>query len=365
MSTLTNALNRIITCWQKNGNEKLVNGLIPGLSYVEIEELAQELPIQLSPEVFELYQWRNGSKFEENIGWYLPLQDAVKYCLNRIEYYESPLNQGNTAIICLLFYIFPPDPMSEKVGYILIPETLDAYPVIFESENSEPCITRKYASLTAMMLTIAEYLEMEIDADKTDDEIYQIWYQIWRKYNISILDNVLAKLTNNICLQSLVEIATDLTMFKDLRTVEPLINLLEGSSLEVDEEEKKGIQALAANILGYSADSRAVEPLINALQDEYQGTRYDAAISLGNFKDERIIQPLINALQDSNSNVRQAAATSLLKQKAVESLVKVLNHSNQNVRFEASRALIRLRDSRGFEAFSRFLEEDVDPEIGF
>lgn len=359
MSTLTNALNRIVACWEKNGNEKLVNNLMPGLSYAEIERLAQELPIQLPPEVFELYQWRNGSKYEEGEGWYLPLQDAVKFCLNKIQYYEPPLNEGNMAIICLLFYIFPPDLISEQVGYIFIPESHDACPVIFETQNSEPSITRKYASVTAMMLTIAELMETEIDAYKTEER-----YQIWRKYNISIIDNALAKLTKNICLQSLVEIAIDLTMFKDSRTVQPLINLLQGSSLEVDEVEQMGIRALAANILGYSGDFRAVEPLIDALKDEYQGTRYDAAISLRNFKDRRTIQPLINALQDSDFNVRRAVAGSLVQQKAVEPLIKALDSNDRNVRVEASWALTRLRDPRGSEALSRIIE-DVDREVGF
>ncbi|MGB3755121.1 MAG: HEAT repeat domain-containing protein [Rivularia sp. (in: cyanobacteria)] len=309
MSTLTNALNRIVACWKKNGNEKRVHHLMPGLSYAEIEELVQDLPIQLPPEIFELYQWRNGSKYAEDEGWYLPLQDAC--------------------------------------------------PVIFETMNSEPSITRKYASVTAMMLTIAELMETEIDAYKTEER-----YQIWRKYNISIIDNALAKLTNDISLQSFVEIATDLTMFRDSRTIEPLINLLQGFSLEVDKVEQMGIRALAANILGYSDDFRAVEPLIDALKDEYQGTRYDAAISLRNFKDGRTIQPLINALQDSDFNVRRAAAGSLVQQKAVEPLIRALDSNDRNVRFEASWALTRLRDPRGSEALSRIIE-DVDREVGF
>ncbi|BAY83415.1 PBS lyase HEAT-like repeat protein [Calothrix parasitica NIES-267] len=359
MSALTNALNRIVACWEKNGNEKLVHDLMPGLSHAEIEELVQDLPIQLPQEIFELYQWRNGSKYEEDEGWYLPLQDAVKFYLNRIEYYEPPFNEGNVAIICLFFYIFPPDPVSEQVGYILIPESLDACPVIFETMNSEPSITRKYASITAMMLTIAELMETEIDAYKTEER-----YQIWRKYNISIVDNALAKLTKNICLQSLVEITIDLTMFKDSRAVEPLINLLEGSSLEVNEVEQMGIRALAADILGDSSDSRAVEPLINALQDEYQGTRYNAAISLGKFKDGRTIQPLIDALQDSDFDVRRAAAGSFVQQEAIEPLIKALNSNDRNVRFEASWALTRLRNPRGSEALSGIIE-DVDPEVGF
>ena len=82
-----------------------------------------------------------------------------------------------------IFLCFSVDPISEQAGYILIPESHDACPVIFETMNSEPSITRKYANVTAMMLTVAEYLETKIDAYKTEER-----YQIWRKYNISIED---------------------------------------------------------------------------------------------------------------------------------------------------------------------------------
>lgn len=358
MSILTNALNRIVTCWQKNGNEKLVHDLMPGLNYAEIEELVQDLPIQLPPEIFELYQWRNGSKYEEGEGWYLPLQDAVKFYLNQIKDYEPPVNEGNmTSQSLLCFHIFPPDPMSEQIGYILIQENLDACSVIFETMNSEPSITRKYASLTSMMLTIAEYMETKIDAYKTDER-----YQIWRKYNISIVDNALIKLTNDISLQSFVEIATDLTMFKDSRAVKPLINLLQGFSLRVDEVEQMGIRALAADILGYSGDSRAVEPLINALQDEYRETRYYAAISLGKLKDERAVKPLVNILQNIHEDLKLTAAMSLAKLKAVEPLIKLLNHDDRYVRFVSVRALENVKDPRTVEPLSR-LTEDEDEEI--
>lgn len=76
-------------------------------------------------------------------------------------------------------------------------------------------------------------------------------------------------------------------MFKDSRTVEPLINLLQSSSLKVDEVEQMGIRALAANILGYSGDSRAIEPLINALRDDYRSTREYARISLNKLRNQR------------------------------------------------------------------------------
>jgi cell wall assembly regulator SMI1 len=87
-SELTNALNRILAWTEKNFPNTL-QCLQPGLSKIEIDELAKDLPFQLPPEVYELYQWRNGTRQGDNDwdkgylfkGWaFTPLEDmAVKY----------------------------------------------------------------------------------------------------------------------------------------------------------------------------------------------------------------------------------------------------------------------------------------------
>ncbi|AFY53194.1 hypothetical protein Riv7116_0600 [Rivularia sp. PCC 7116] len=63
MSDLTDALNRIFDWLKKHPSEKYasVDVLQPGLSYEEIEIKVADLPFKLPEEVYELYQWRNGT----------------------------------------------------------------------------------------------------------------------------------------------------------------------------------------------------------------------------------------------------------------------------------------------------------------
>ena len=63
--------------------------------------------------------------------------------------------------------------------------------------------------------------------------------------------------------------------------------------------------------LGYTNDQRAVEPLIQALQDDDESMRRGAAESLGKLGDPRAVQPLIAALHDKDESVREAAAEAL------------------------------------------------------
>ena len=57
----------------------------------------------------------------------------------------------------------------------------------------------------------------------------------------------------------------------------------------------------------------AVEPLIQALQDEYWRVRMHAAGILGDIGDARAVEPLVQARQDEYRRVRYAAARALEK----------------------------------------------------
>jgi hypothetical protein len=356
MSALTNALERILNWWKKNGYEEVVYNLQSGLNSAEIEEIVKHLPFELPLEVWDIYQWRNGSRDDE--GWFLPLQKAVNLYLANLESYEALWQQEYVLRDSPKgFQIFPHNFESKLMGYLVIQENLETCPVIFEHIKTSGCIVKKYASLTSMMLTLAECLETKVyERDERG-------YQIWRKHNISIIEKALTKLENDISLESLNEIAADLIRFKDSRVVKPLIQALSAPKSEiVDSEEKMGIRQLAAQILGELGDLRAVEPLICALNDKYFMTRIAAAMSLGQLRDERAVQPLINVLQDSDEDVRRAAAGSLVKLKAVEPLIEVLNHNDKRVRFQAVWALGDIRDLKAVEPLSQ-LTEDEDKEV--
>lgn len=93
-----------------------------------------------------------------------------------------------------------------------------------------------------------------------------------------------------------------LSYLGDPAAVEPLIN-----TLKYDEDAAH----FAASVLGSFQDSRAVEPLIEALSEDWEQLRANAAESLGNLGDKRALEPLALALNDAEEKVRSMAAYGL------------------------------------------------------
>jgi tetratricopeptide (TPR) repeat protein len=123
--------------------------------------------------------------------------------------------------------------------------------------------------------------------------------------------------------------------------------------------EKPEIRQNAARVLGITADPRAVEPLINALEDSVWFVRLYVVMSLGILADPRALGPLVKELKDDNGNVRWAAASALgnFGGMAVEPLSNALNHEDDFVRRYAAEALGEIRDPRAFEPLKRALED--------
>jgi HEAT repeat protein len=97
--------------------------------------------------------------------------------------------------------------------------------------------------------------------------------------------------------------------------VEPLIDAL-------DNEEWHVRQSVAA-ALGRIRSSRAVEPLINALNDEHWDVRRTAAFALGKMGDGKALKPLEEtAKKDTSSDVRMAAKDGLKKLKMLSGLIR-------------------------------------------
>lgn len=67
------------------------------------------------------------------------------------------------------------------------------------------------------------------------------------------------------------------------------------------------VRRAAARALVFIGDKRAVEPLIQAFEDEDSGVRYAAVTGFRRIKDERAVKPLIKALKDENREVRLSA----------------------------------------------------------
>lgn len=137
---------------------------------------------------------------------------------------------------------------------------------------------------------------------------------------------------------------------KDPIAIKPLIQAL--CSYCDNKSVKKAI--LAIN------DTSAVEPLINALQNNDYSVRESAAEALGSIKDTRAVGPLIIAIADHNPSVGKAAieALGLIEDnRAVEPLIFALNERNTT---SAAKALGALKDPRAVDPLIIALKENRD-----
>ncbi len=110
-------------------------------------------------------------------------------------------------------------------------------------------------------------------------------------------------------------------------------------------EEQDQHRVNAAIALGNSKEPRAVDVLVETLEDKSAKVREVSAIALGRIKNERALEPLGRALQDSDSDVRSAAVRSLERlggEQAAIFIIGALEDSHQEIRREAIKALERI-----------------------
>ena len=101
--------------------------------------------------------------------------------------------------------------------------------------------------------------------------------------------------------------------------------------------------------------NKDVEGLINALKDKDPMVRGDAAEVLGKIGDSRAVEPLIEALKDI---VQFIAIESLKKigEPAVEPLIKALKNKDTLIRSGAARALGEIRDKIAVEPLTEAIK---------
>jgi HEAT repeats/PBS lyase HEAT-like repeat len=386
-SELTDALNRILS-WIERHKPSWIEYLYPGLSKGEIDDLVRDLPIQFPPELYELYQWKNGAvegdEWKETAwifhSWtFRPLQEVVAGLRRESSRYQIDIRHLDI-INCFkvefnylsLFY----HQESRNYGCImLIDKTLNCCPIIFlRFVGGDFTLLEKYTSLTSMMLTIAECYEA--GAYFIGDYISrnpEKEYQIWRKYNSQIIGFALQAIQQgSLCGDFFRCFSNDLIEFKDPRAVEPLIQglqLLNHQNVERLNQQNNDPFLYydpteeVARILGELGDTRAVPVLIATLKDDchnnwdYQ-TKVSAAKALGQLKDEQATYPLIEALQNSEGEVRHMAVWALGEigdLRAVDSLIDALRDSDYRVKQAANEAWDKLA--------AKFTE--IDEEIPF
>ncbi|MEO6890080.1 MAG: HEAT repeat domain-containing protein [Ktedonobacteraceae bacterium] len=153
------------------------------------------------------------------------------------------------------------------------------------------------------------------------------------------------------------QVAQALCGWADKRAVEPLLAVVQDVSAEVRWE--------AVATLSVLKDERALEPLLNAFfTDEDLMVRAYAAEGLGAFEDNRALNTLVQGLQDEQSHVRKQAAELLcwLKdERATNDLIQALQDDDQEVREWAIEALWQLCMGKGDDLSEDTIEKMHNP----
>lgn len=108
------------------------------------------------------------------------------------------------------------------------------------------------------------------------------------------------------------------------------------------------LRQFVAYLLGQAGDSRAIEPLIDALQDEHVGVRGAAANALGNIGDPAAVPYLIPLLRHTNSQLVVWAAFALtrLGRDSFDVLESMMQAEDVDVRRSTILAFQQLGDQR-------------------
>lgn len=206
MSELTDELQYILN-WLKSTNHDFFDCYNPGLTRQQIDEITKDLPFRLSEEVYELYQWRNGTADLGYNNGYLPL-----YFL-----FPEQLRAGVICSFCSLqdsVYIYKtigkatnyddaywnqkwfPIAEYETKRRLYVVGNLDPSPVYVWDVGCLEDSVRIYKNLISMISVIAECCEFGLyqfipDEDgeeddmiiRIDEEKLELEKEIYRKYN--------------------------------------------------------------------------------------------------------------------------------------------------------------------------------------
>lgn len=122
----------------------------------------------------------------------------------------------------------------------------------------------------------------------------------------------------------------DLGKAENGKSFEPLLKALLNENKDIKlsiRVRNLRVQVEAAKALGQLGDLRAVEPLINALQDDFYLVRASAAWALGELGDNRAVNPLLELYNDKNETIKLTAVSSLVnidEQKGCDLLIEML-----------------------------------------
>ena len=148
----------------------------------------------------------------------------------------------------------------------------------------------------------------------------------------------------------------------DKRAVEALIDVLNDRDWE-KRRESKPVRCAAAIALGHIGDLRAVRPLAETLDDyrmEVDKPAKDALIEIGDPSVVDEVMAVIDELMNLKNDAYAFEVLYSLGKTAVESLIPYLEHQIKNVRYAAVIALGKIGDPRAVEPLIKALRDSVE-----
>jgi hypothetical protein len=264
MTDLTLTLERILV-WLQNNNLDYASSLQDGLTRLEIDIKSQELPFRLPEEIYELFQWRNGSQEELYAPFsptlsFLSLENAVEIA----DWYSDEPDLGGKRYKGKMLFPFTG---AQKTFYAVVinSETEDAQVALTDTEDDRTQLVS--LSVNRFLITALECLETLPFDLCNSDENYKIVAEIARKHNPEIVDEALRIVVEvepqhlgNKCFDEyhlfycrFTEACETSIYFEDRRVLEPLIRLLYTGELH------SNVSALIISVVGRIGDSREIE----------------------------------------------------------------------------------------------------------
>lgn len=298
------ALERIMN-WLRKHQPDYAASFLPGLKPDEIQAAEAELGFKLPEEIYQLYQWRNGTKKDAMAicfppMQFLPLSEAIEYSQGWNGYIleEKKFMEDSKWYETSPLFIFIQD-NCDFCGIPVVDYQIEKSPVVVLGEGYMPHIF--YTSLTDMMFTLAECYETNAyylgkDGYVEEDECKAA--EVLRKYNgdinqtaISIFQFILLESLDFLTLDfsrtkipgQIVETTLVISRFKDPKGVDLLLEALQIWS-KCKGLTRDGVCSWVIKALGEMCDVRVLQPLTNALQDDSQFVRKEAQQALSKFR---------------------------------------------------------------------------------
>ena len=164
MSPLIEGLERILKCFAAHEPHRVAQ-MGEGLKTKDIDELSASLPFKLPPEVYELYQWHNGSS-----DWCFLFENyefrSLQRCIYAYREESLQIQQGYPELADMFQKRLPLFELWSEGGVFLTVEPDDkGSSPIYNYDISFKDYSLRYNSLTTLILHNAEWYETTIYHD--------------------------------------------------------------------------------------------------------------------------------------------------------------------------------------------------------